>query len=289
MSTVVQHWRLALRKPPTLRLDVRALVPTVLSGQDPDAISRMTVHHGNEALTVGDFFKVSSDDRGPTDDCADAPSLHLSGDLRRVDRIGWRMDGGCLRVTGHAGDYLACGMTGGRVQVDGDARDFVAAELAGGRVQVDGCVGDFAAASLPGSMEGMRGGTLFIAGDAGDRLGDRMRRGTIWVGGRVGDYAASRLVAGTIAIAGEVGAHPAYGMRRGTLLFLGAHPPLASTFAQTHHDFGVYWTLLRRHLATAGGPFAMLPETPPQRFVGDLAADGQGEVLSLRNAGVSPP
>lgn len=279
MSTSIQHWRLTLRAQPALRLDLRALTPTALAGLDAATISGITLHHGNEAVTVGDFFTVAPETDATPDECTNAPSLSLTGDLRRVDRIGWQMDGGCLRVIGHVGDYLACGMKAGRLQVDGDARDFVAAELSGGRVQVDGCVGDFAAASLPGSMEGMRGGQLSIAGDAGDRLGDRMRRGTVWVGGRVGDYLASRLVAGTLAIAGDVGAYPGCGMRRGTLLLLGAHAPIASTFVETRHDYRVYWTLLRRHLASAGGRFAMLPDALPTRFVGDLAADGQGEVL----------
>jgi formylmethanofuran dehydrogenase subunit C len=151
--------------------------------------------------------------------------------------------------------------------------------MAGGRIRIEGNCGDFAAASLPGSMDGMRGGSLTILGNVGERLADRMRRGTVLVCGNTGDYAASRMVAGTLALAGSCGAHLAYGMRRGTVLCLGDHPEPSSTFAATSHDIGVYWALLRRHLAQAGGAFADLPAAAPRRYVGDIAADGKGELL----------
>ena len=116
-------------------------------------------------------------------------------------------------------------------------------------------------------------------GNAGDGFGDRMRRGTALVFGDTGDYAASRMVAGTLAIAGACGKYLAYGMRRGTVVCLGPRPKASSTFAPTGHDIRVYWTLLRRHLADGGGQFADLPAAAPNRFVGDLAADGKGELL----------
>jgi len=125
----------------------------------------------------------------------------------------------------------------------------------------------------------MRGGLLVVRGNAGERLADRMRRGTVMVFGNVGAFTASRMVAGTLAIGGSCAEHLAYGMRRGTVLCLGAHPPPSSTFAATGHDIRVYWSLLRRHLAAGGGAFAQLPQAPPNRFVGDLAADGKGELL----------
>jgi formylmethanofuran dehydrogenase subunit C len=257
-----------------IRIDLRGVSPASLCNLDPAAASRVEVGHGNGLVALGDLFDVSIDDRE-----AAVPTLTLEGDLRRVDRIGWRLNAGTLRVDGDAGDYVGCGMTGGDLAVSGSAGDFTASEMAGGRLVVEGDCGDFAAASLPGSIDGMRGGALVIRGNAGARLADRMRRGTLLVFGDAGDFAASRMVAGTLAIAGGCGAHLAYGMRRGTVLCLGAHPEASSTFAPTHHDFRVYWSLLRRHLATAGGAFARLPPTIPQRFVGDMAADGQGELL----------
>jgi len=128
-------------------------------------------------------------------------------------------------------------------------------------------------------MDGMRGGTFIVRGNAGARFGDRMRRGSALVFGNVGDFAASRMVAGTIAVAGTIGAHPAYGMRRGTLLAVGQAPAVPPTFVGNNVDIGVFWQLLARDLARHGGAFATLAKRQPQRYLGDLAAGGKGEVL----------
>ena len=268
--------RLRLRRPAGegVRVDLRGVTPAALCPLSEDAVASFEIAQGNRPMALGELFDILVEVRE-----APAPTLTLEGDLRGFDRIGWRMSEGMLSLTGDAGDYLGCGMTGGELIVSGNARDFTAAEMSGGRVLVDGDCGDFAAASLPGSTDGMRGGSLVINGNAGARLADRMRRGTLVLFGNAGDYAASRMVAGTVAIAGACGRHLAYGMRRGTVLCLGAHPEASSTFAATHHDIRVYWSLLRRHLALAGGVFAQLPATAPERFVGDIAADGKGELL----------
>lgn len=257
-----------------VRVDLRAATPQALCTLGAQAAARASVTQGNQHLALGDLFDVVEE----AGDVSVA-QLTLEGDLRRIDRIGWQMAAGVLRVEGHAGDYAGCGMRGGELTVSGDAGDFTASELAGGRIEIGGDSGDFAAASLPGSIDGMRGGALTIRGSAGERLADHMRRGTVVVFGNAGDYAASRIVAGTLAIAGDCGAYLAYGMRRGTVLCLGRHPDAASTFGATHHDIRVYWSLLRRHLALAGGRFAQLPSAVPRRFVGDMAADGKGELL----------
>lgn len=268
--------RLRLRAPAGrgVRVDFRGVSPVQLCLLDKQDAARFEVPQGNRRIPLADLFDITVEARD-----AVLPALTLEGDLGSVDRIGWGMEEGVLRVDGEAGDYLGCGMAGGELSVSGSAGDFAACEMAGGRLRIDGSCGDFAAASLPGSIDGMRGGSLVIRGNAGARLADHMRRGTVLLFGNAGDYAASRMVAGTLAIAGACGEHLAYGMRRGTVLCLGAHPDASSTFAATHHDFLVYWSLLRRHLAAGGGAFARLPAAVPRRFVGDIAADGQGELL----------
>jgi formylmethanofuran dehydrogenase subunit C len=279
--------RLRLRQPVSgVRVDLRRVSPAALCGLDVEAVRRFQVARGNRRLPLGDLFDIDLEGSGLA-----VPTLTLEGDLGSVDRIGSQMDQGVLKVQGDVGDYAACGMTGGVLDISGRAGVFTASEMAGGRVEVGGDCGEFAAASLPGSMDGMRGGQLLIRGCAGDRLADRMRRGTVLVFGDAGDYAASRMVAGTVAIGGACGRHLAYGMRRGTVLCLGAHPDAPSTFAATRHDIRVFWSLLRRHLAAvavadgaaedgaAASPFTGLPAEPPCRFVGDLAADGKGELL----------
>lgn len=271
--------RLRLRQPVDgVRVDLRGVTPAALCGLDVEDARRFDVAQGNRRLRLGELFDIVVEEPGIA-----VPTLTLEGDFGRIDRIGAQMNEGLLRVLGDAGDYTACAMTGGELTVSGRSGIFTAGEMAGGRVEIGGDCGDFAGAALPGSMDGMRGGVLLIRGSAGERLADRMRRGTVLVFGDAADYAASRMVAGTLAIAGACGRHLAYGMRRGSVLCLGAHPDASSTFAATHHDIRVFWSLLRRHLAAVGGAhggaFSCLPADPPRRFVGDIAADGKGELL----------
>ena len=267
--------RLRLRASPGgIRIDLRRVAPASLCALDERAAGAFEVTQGNRRVALGELFDIIVERRD-----AAVPTLVLEGDLRCVDRVGWRMTGGVLAVQGDVGDQAGCAMAGGELSISGSAGDYAGAEMSGGCLRVGADCGAFAAASLPGSMDGMRGGLLVVRGNAGERLGDRMRRGTVLVFGNAGAFAASRMVAGTLAIAGSCAGHLAYGMRRGTVLCLGSHPPAASTFAATGHDIRVYWSLLRRHLAAGGGVFAQLPPTPPNRFVGDLAADGKGELL----------
>ena len=266
--------RLALKSAPALRVDLRGVTPAALAGLAPAQIERLTLTHGMQTLPLAEFFKVS---------CDDAPEpggeLVFEGDLSRFDRIGWQLGGGRIVVAGPAGDYAGACMNGGEVRVQGDAGVLAACEMAGGLLTIEGDVGDHAASGLPGSMDGMRGGTLIVRGRAGDRFADRMRRGSALVFGDVGDFLASRLVAGTIAIGGRAGAHVGYGMRRGSLVFAGSTPAIAPTFVPALADAEVAWQLVARDIARHGGPFEGLAKRRIVRRLGDLAADGRGELI----------
>lgn len=268
------NWHLRLRQQPSLRVDLRGLLPTGLAALDAAGVAQQRVWHGNETLALGDLFTIESVPGG------DEPQLRFEGDLSRMDGLGWGLEAGLIVVDGAVGHHLGTQMRGGEIRVTGDAGDLAGCEMSGGRLGVAGNVGDFAASPLPGSMDGMRGGMLVVQGRAGARFADRMRRGTAVVHGDVGDFCAARLVAGTVALGGRCGAHPGYGMRRGSLVFAGAAPEAVPlTFVPTRHDLRVFWTLMGRELDGQGGAFAGLAQREPQRFVGDLAAGGQGEWL----------
>jgi formylmethanofuran dehydrogenase subunit C len=272
----MSHWHLTLRQQPPLRLDLRSLNPTALAGLGQADIEHLPLPHGNAMTPLGEWFSVK-----PL--ASDSADWVLEGDLQRVDRIGWQLAAGRVRVEGHAGDYLGACMSGGEIFASGHAGDLAACEMAGGSLRVAGNVGDFAASTLPGSMDGMRGGLFVVQGNAGDRLADRMRRGSVLLHGRAGDFLASRLVAGTVALAGACGAHPGWGMRRGALIFATADAAErlapAATFVPAIADAAVFWQLLSRDLARHGGAFADLPRRPISRWLGDLAADGKGELI----------
>lgn len=265
-------WQLTLRQRPALRLDLRSLSPTLLAGLSAAEIEHLPLPCGNALTPLGEWFSLQ-----PL--ASDAADLRLVGDLSRCDRIGWQLDQGRVQVEGSAGDYLGAAMRGGSVSTCGDAGALAGCEMAGGTLHVAGNVGDFAASALPGSMDGMRGGLFVVQGHAGERLADRMRRGTLVVHGNAGDFAASRLVAGTVAVGGALGAHPGWGMRRGSLLCASARFEPPATWVPAGAEAPVFWQLLARDLATHGGAFADLPRRQPTRWLGDLAADGKGELI----------
>jgi formylmethanofuran dehydrogenase subunit C len=268
---------LVLRRPPTLRIDARALLPSLLCTTAPDDVLRLPLPHGRDDVPLGEWFDLVSQAH---DDAA--PLLRLEGDLSRFDCIGAGLTAGTIEVHGPVGDSAGIGMAGGSLRIHGSARDLAGCAMGGGLLEVLGEVGDFAAGALPGAIDGMTGGTLVVHGRAGDRLADRMRRGTVVVHGDAGDFVASRMVAGTIALGGRCGAHVGWGMRRGSLVFAGAAPQPASTFVPVVSDARVIWQLLARDLARFGGRFDGLPLRATERFAGDLAVRGQGEWFVVR-------
>ncbi|MBN3758203.1 formylmethanofuran dehydrogenase subunit C [Paraburkholderia sp. Tr-20389] len=284
MSTIT----LRVKHAPGFRVDGSSLLPSALHALSEGEMARVMLSAGNDAYALGDLFDLAL--------AADDNDAHvvIEGDAHWLDRLGAQLDAGHLRIEGSAGDYAGWRMTGGKLEITGDAGQFTGCEMRGGALFIAGNSGDFIASALPGDMEGMTGGTLIVAGNAGERLGDRMRRGTVLIGGNAGDYAASRLVAGTIGIAGRLGAHYGYGMRRGTLLLLQRPERVPPTFTTGGRGFEVFWSLFARALAAECGaaasvstaiaqrlaPFAALDaHKVPQRYAGDLAVDGRGELL----------
>lgn len=266
-------WRFTLKAAPALRVDLRGVTPAALAAMTAAEIERLPVGYGNARLALAEFFKLAP---GREDD-----SLDFEGDLSRFDRVGCQLAGGRIRVDGSVGHHAGEGMSAGELFVKGDAGLLAACEMAGGVFTVQGNVDDFAASALPGSMDGMRGGTLVVMGNAGARFADRMRRGSAIVHGDVGDFLASRIVAGTVAVGGSTGAHVGFGMRRGSIV-LAAGPsavPVPVTFVPALGTADVIWQLLARDLARHGGPFAALAARRIERWLGDLAADGKGEII----------
>ncbi|WP_280151517.1 formylmethanofuran dehydrogenase subunit C [Piscinibacter sp. XHJ-5] len=265
--------RLVLRQGPPLRVDARALTPALLGALSADEVRRLRLPHGREGVMLAELFDV----RPGRDDGQHA--LVLEGDLSRFDAIGAGLAEGTMEVHGPVGDAAGLGMSGGRLLIRGDARDLAGCAMRGGWLEVDGSIGDLGASALPGERDGMRGGTLVVRGAAGHRLADHMRRGTVVVFGDAGDFVASRMVAGTLALAGRCGVHAGFGMRRGTVLFAGPAPEPAASFVPVNSDAPVFWQLLARDLARFGGPFDGLSKRRVDRWAGDLAVLGHGELL----------
>lgn len=151
--------------------------------------------------------------------------------------------------------------------------DYIGYQMLNGSIEIEGDCGDFLGAN-------MRGGTIVCQGNAGDRVGDQMRRGLILIDSNAGDYVASRMLAGTIGVHGKLGKHAGFGMKRGTLLL--SQPPNLHTTIQ---DCGTHNLPFLKLLFSAfklfNSKFSSLDSTRVRRYCGDIACNGNGEILVL--------
>lgn len=270
---------LDLHTEPKHRLDLGGLNPVRLSGMNKEGIAAIPLWDGNRKLTLGAFFTIEH--LGPSPADHKPSTLEIRGATDRLDRIGAQMDAGTISVEGDAGAYLGQDMSGGEIRLKGKCGPFAGSGMRDGLIRIDGDAGDFLGAAIPGERQGLRGGTIVVGGSAGDRAGDHQRRGMILIAGNAGAYCGARMVAGTIVALGKTGAFAGYGMKRGTLL-LGQQPDsILPTFNPSgRHDLK-FLTLLLNHLHGMGDSWTQLDasRTRVDRYVGDLAVGGKGEVL----------
>jgi len=262
--------KLKLRSRPPCQLDASMLVPDALAGKSRDDIARIELQGWNQAFPLGELFKISGED---------AQKLTLEGVDGSLLRIGAGMQSGELTVIGDAGDYAGESMRGGTLQVRGNAGDYLGAGMRGGSISVAGNAGAFAGSARAGYTKGMTGGTIVVHGDASDRAGDRMRRGLLLIEGKAGRYCASRMLAGTIAVLGQIGTHAGYLMRRGTLILNEAPDEVLPTFNLNGQPELLAMRLLLASIARRHPAFRPLVEARFDRWLGDLGAEGKGEMF----------
>ncbi|MEO6811917.1 MAG: formylmethanofuran dehydrogenase subunit C, partial [Isosphaeraceae bacterium] len=156
------------------------------------------------------------------------------------------------------------------------------AEMRGGLLHIKGNAGQGVGAAEAGSRLGMRGGLIVVEGDAGDDVGLTMRRGLIAILGRAGDGLGRGMIAGSIFVFGPVGLRPGAGMKRGTIALFTPEPPtLLPTFQASGRLRPPVLNLVLRHLRARNVPVPVPAfQGTITRYNGDLAARGQGEILS---------
>jgi len=263
---------LTLRAPCEAPIEVAGVTPSALRDKSLTEIERLPVLCGNRQAPLAEYFAITGD---PSDE-----RLEFVGDLSGVHRIGARMDGGEIGVSGNAGRHTGAEMTSGLIHVSGNAGDWLGAELRGGRIKIDGDAADFVGAAYRGSPEGMTGGEILVAGNVGHEAGHTMRRGLLAVGGSIGNFAAINMIAGSIFVLGACGVRPAAGMRRGTLALFGPRPTLLPTFRSAGLCQPLFLRVYLRALAQAGfaTPAAWM-DAAVELFHGDLVTTGRGEIL----------
>jgi len=254
-------------------INCSALTPDNLAGKTVAEIGSIKLVSGKHQLLVADIFDISG---------SDAQQLCFHNATARLDYIGANMTSGTITIEGDAGAYLGFGMKNGDIHCKGNSAAFAASSMRGGLLKIDGNTGDFLGAGSEGSRKGMLGGTVIVKGNAGDRAGDQMRRGLILIEGNAGDYCGSRMIAGTIGVLGDLGAYTAFNMHRGTLL-LKKQPQLHVTIQDCGTHTLPFLNLLFKSFSKYNTGFSALNSLRVQRFVGDTAYSGNGEILILSN------
>ncbi len=253
------------------RVDMSPLVCHLLQDKTLEDIAAIVLQSGKCKLRVDDLFTISG---------SDTQNIVIKNSVDKLDFIGKELDGGSISVDGDAGAYLALGLKSGEIKVSGNAGLYAGCEMKQGYLEISGNVGDFLGGALPGNKMGMKGGLILVKGNAGERVGDHLRRGTILIEGSAGDYCGSRMTAGTIAVMGQTGRYLGYAMRRGTLL-LWQPPILSASFNDCGTHTLAFLPLLFKAFACLNSKFAdgAAAFNRVQRYAGDMAEMGRGEVL----------
>lgn len=184
---------LKLKEKPDLCLEVEGILPNVIVEKDVEEIENLPIQYGNRKVKLSEFFDISVEK-------SETPRVVFEGDMSRVKRIGWKLDGGEIIVKGNAGMYLGAFMSDGRIIVEGDVGNFSALNMRGGEILIEGNAGDYLCASYRGDWRGMSGGTVIVKGNAGKELGSYMRGGKIVVEGTADDFAGINMKSGLMII-----------------------------------------------------------------------------------------
>jgi formylmethanofuran dehydrogenase subunit C len=265
----VKPFTFTLRNEPDQRLDCAPLVPHRLTGLTSAEIAGIALNTTRQKITVGDVFRIRA---------GDLTAIRFEGGSERLDNIGESLAAGSIEVEGRVGKAAGRNMSGGRLTIAAEAGPFAGSGMSGGQIEIAGNAGDFLAAPFPGEMQGLRGGLIVVRGRAGERAGDRMRRGIIVIEKAAGDYAGSRMIAGSLIVLGPTGRLPGYLMRRGSL-FLATAPSLSPTFLPCGaFSFG-FTRLFADRLKVESSRAARLLRGSFERYAGDMAVLGKGEVL----------
>ncbi len=152
--------------------------------------------------------------------------------------------------------------------------DFIGYKMVSGHITIEGGCGDFLGAN-------MQGGSIVCTSNAGDRVGDLMRRGLILIDDNAGDYCGSRMLAGTIGVHGKVGKYAGFGMKRGTILLTNS-PILHATMQDCGTHNLPFLKLLFNAIKPLKSKISTLDSTRVQRYGGDIACNGNGEILIFK-------
>lgn len=266
---------LTLKAAPAQRVDLAPITPEKLRGKKAAEIGRIRLQCGNRTVAVAELFAVTA---------GNSEEIVIRRCTGKFDNVGAGMTSGSIAVHGNTGHRTGAQMAGGTLTVRGSTLDWAGTGMAGGTLVIHGDTGRCLGAAWPGDAQGMRNGTIIVCGNAGERVGDKMRRGAIVIEGNAGDYCGARMIAGSILVCGKAGDFIGYSMKRGSIL-LTRVPRLPATFNDCGtFEFGFLPLLLRSlgRLSHRAAALSKRASARAQRYAGDLANVGKGELLVLR-------
>jgi formylmethanofuran dehydrogenase subunit C len=269
----------SLKKTLAYAVNCAALTPNNLAQKTLAEIGAILLVYGKSHVRLDEIFDIAQQDSAETAS-VDTPNVIVKHSCDKLDYLGAHMTSGQMQIEGDVGAYLGFNLKQGEIHCHGNTLAFAACNMLGGLVQIHGNTGDFLGGASAGLRKGMRGGSVLVKGNAGDRAGDQMRRGLILIEGNAGDYCASRMIAGTIGVLGNVGRYTGFNMKRGTLL-LTQKPQLHATIQDCGMHTLPFLSLMYQSFARFDTKFSALTSQRVQRFVGDAACNGNGEILLI--------
>ena len=260
-----------LRQEPPQRVDLSALTPDRLAGRSLAEIEKIEIGTTRAAIKAGDLFKIVD---------GDLKSVRYEGGSSRFDLIGAKLlPGFAIHVEGDVGAQLGRLAKGGRITVSGAAGAYAASGNLGAHIEIKGNAGERLAGPLAGELTGMSGGRVIVRGNVGARAGDRLRRGILIIEGDAGEDLGARLIAGTIVALGKTSGRVGYLNKRGSLV-LSRRPDLGPTYIDCGSHLLTFARLFSRSLKDDSAAAAALLAGKLQRFGGDTAVYGKGEILT---------
>jgi formylmethanofuran dehydrogenase subunit C len=154
---------LKLKKEPLFSLEAESITPDNFKGKSDKGIGDLRVFHGNEKLTIKDFFNI----KGSAGDNLDEIKIIINGNLLKVKRIGEKMSGGSITINGDVGMHVGNTMSGGKILVNGNADDWAGAMMTGGELEITGSAGNYVGAAYRGNWVGMTNGVIKVKGSVG--------------------------------------------------------------------------------------------------------------------------
>jgi len=214
--------KLKLKKEPEFPLEAETISPDQFANKTVADIKKLTVYHGNEEKSIGDYFDVS----GKAGDVGDL-KITIDGDLSMVKRIGELMTGGEIVINGNVGMHIGSQMKGGKITVNGNADDWAGAMLKGGELNITGDAGHYVGAAYRGFWKGMQNGIIRVKGKIGDEAltwvsGSKpAKRFPTLICGGAGSFLGIHSHGGTIIVEGDCDRCIGADQVRGTIVVKG--------------------------------------------------------------------